>query len=98
MVGSDSGGSPVHIGHSGVHDLVDEGGVHAALVEHELEGRGGDGTELGSADTLHTADEGGIVVFAADQHFGGFAHADDIGTGHDVGGTAFIHSGHNSLL
>ena len=94
MIGSDGGGSPVHAGHGFVHHVVYQRGVHAALVENHVEGRSRNGAELRRAYAFHAADERGVVVLAAHQHFRGFADADDVRAGHDKTGTSFVHGIH----
>ena len=100
VIGSHGGRSPVHLGHGRVHHFVHSEIARAALIEHHMEGRGGNGAELRRAYAFHAADERGVVVFAAHQHFGGFAHADDVRAGHNKTGTSFVHGihAHKGLL
>ena len=50
------------------------------LIENVMEGNRGDGSEMRSLDFLNLTDDGGVVVFAADQHFAAGTQLDDIRT------------------
>ena len=100
MIGGHGRRSPVHLGHGRIHHFVHQRGVHAAFIENHMECRGRNGAELRRTYALNAADERGVVVLAAHQHFGGFTHADDVRTGHDKTGTSFVHGihAHKGLL
>ena len=61
----------------GIDRGADEGGVDLGLIEQLVEGDGRNGAELGRADAFDLADDGGVVVFAADENLGLLADGDD---------------------
>ena len=64
-----------------VHGGADERCVDPGFVEQHVECLRRDGAELGCADSFHLADDGGVVVLAADQQFGIVADAHDVCAG-----------------
>ena len=63
-----------------IHHAADEAAVDFGLIENVMEGNRGDGSEMRSLDFLNLTDDGGVVVFAADQHFAAGTQLDDIRT------------------
>ena len=61
-----------------VHNSADKTAVDLAFVQNTMEGHRGNGPEVRSLDLLDLADDGGVVVLAADKQFGTFPELNNI--------------------
>ena len=66
-----------------VDHFADDATVDLGFVQDPVEGHRGDGPEVGGLDFLDLADDGSVVVFAANKELTAFTKQDDVRAGQD---------------